>query len=80
MFRFTIRDVLWLTAVVGFGLALIASRYELNVISQRASISQFQLNWLSNELKNKGYRVAWDDETGTQAGYDIIPPLPDAFE
>jgi hypothetical protein len=80
MFRFMIRDVLWLTCVAGFGLALIASRHELNIVSQQASISQFRLNWLTNDLRNKGYRVAWDDETGTQAVYDIIPPLPDAFD
>ena len=79
MFRFTIRDVLWLTVVVGFGLALVASRYELNVVRQRASLCQFRMNWLTNELKTKGYRVAWDDETGTMLLYDIIPPLPDAF-
>ena len=80
MFRFTIRDMLWGTCVAGLGLALIASRYELNVVSQQASLCQFRLNWLTNELKNKGYRVAWDDETGTPAIYDIIPPLPDAFD
>jgi hypothetical protein len=79
MFRFTIRDVLWLTWVVGFGLALIASRYELNIASKQASLCQSRLNWLTNELKDKGYRVAWDDETGTMLSYDIIPPLPDAF-
>ncbi len=80
MFRFTIRDVLWGTWVVGLGLALVASRYELNFVARRASVCQFGLNWLTNELKDKGYRVAWDDETGTQATYDIIPPLPDAFD
>jgi hypothetical protein len=30
MFRFTIRDVLWLTVVVGLGVALWAERRELN--------------------------------------------------
>jgi len=76
---FSIRDVLWGTFVIGLGLSLIASRYELNAASKRAALCQFRLNWLTNELKDKGYRVAWDDETGTQLIYDIIPPLPDAF-
>ena len=80
MFRFTIRDVLWLTVVVALALAFIASRYELNAFTQRASLCQFRMNWLTNELKAKGYRVAWDDETGTMLLYEIIPPLPDAFD
>jgi len=80
MFRFTIRDVLWLTVVVGFGLAFVASRYELNAVTERASLCQYRMNWLTGELKAKGYRVAWDDETGTTLLYDIIPPLPDAFD
>jgi len=80
MFRFTVRDILWLTVGVGLGLALIASRYELNIVAQQASVCQFRMNWLTNELKDKGYRVAWDDETGTTLLYEIIPPLADAFE
>ncbi len=61
MFRFTIREVLWLMVVAGLGLAFVTSRYELNVVTQRASLCQFRLNWLTNQLKDKGYRIGRRD-------------------
>ena len=65
MFRFTIRDVLWLTVVVALGIGLALQRSQLERTRGEASQSRYRLERLVAFLSHGGYRVMWDDETGT---------------
>ena len=76
MFRFTIRDIVWLTIVVAIAIAWGVQRVELDRAKTEASRHKFDLYRLELLLKENGYRVMWDEEMGMIA-VGMYPPLPD---
>ena len=52
--RFTIRDVLWLTAVIGLALGWLA---ETRYIRHRMRVQDMQLELLTKTLEHDGYEV-----------------------
>ena len=54
MFRFTIRDVLWLTVVVAL---VIAWRFEVGRARDRERMREMQLELLSGVLERDGYKI-----------------------
>jgi hypothetical protein len=76
MFRFTIRDVLWLMVVVGLGVTCIVQRSDL----RESSRARYDLQKLVTLLSEQGYRVMWEDELGTMGGLATDPYLPHATE
>ena len=57
MFRFSIRDVLWLTVVVGLGTAWIVQGRELANIKAKAAVDVARIRNLIVFLKENGYSV-----------------------
>ena len=80
MFRFTIRDVLWLTIVVALGVGLALQRSQLVQARRKALRSEYRLESLVEFLSTGGYRVMWEDEMGTMHAVGTYPDLPRAGE
>jgi hypothetical protein len=75
MFRFTIRDVLWLTALVAVSLACFVQRVTLEQARLEAARSRYDVERLVRMLKESGYRVMWEDELGTMGAVGTDPLL-----
>jgi hypothetical protein len=58
MFRFTIRDVLWLMVVVGL---LIAWVGESQYLGHRAGVLKFQVEFLKGHIESTGHKVHFGD-------------------
>jgi hypothetical protein len=85
MFRFGIRDVLWLTVVVAMAVAWYVQRVDsgkwrqrLEISTRREALSSHRLKWVDSELVSKGYDLRFDEESGTLGFYYIEPPLRNA--
>jgi hypothetical protein len=57
MFRFSIRDVLWLTVVVGLGVGWWVDRSALAPKAAKAAELERTANVLANELERYGWKV-----------------------
>jgi hypothetical protein len=81
MFRFTIRDVLWLTVVVGLGVALTMSRSQGRTMRSEIEFQSERLFWadaniltlaegwqkdMPNRIEIEGDWIAINHENGTQ--------------
>ena len=73
MFRFTIRDVLWLTVVVALGFAWMIQTSERGRAEERAMRDGDRLTWLTERLEANGYHVIHSDRA--LVGSYIEPPL-----
>ena len=74
MFRFTIRDVLWLMVVVGLGISLYATRTALQEERQEREHQVEHLEF-SRELNSKSHDVlkkAWKREADLQKELDDL--------
>ena len=76
MFRFTIRELVLLTLVVAIGVAWFVQRSQLIHAESRARRSVYDLQKLTTYLSECGYRVMWEDETGTRGFVCTYPTLP----
>ena len=73
MFRFTIRDVLWLTVVAAIGLAGIVNRSQLikrheqslDEVFEEELVAVTRYHTLCTALEREGYDVDWDEENAT---------------
>jgi hypothetical protein len=80
MFRFTIRDVLWLTVVVALVVAWFVQRRELEAATRTSVLAQSDVRTLVTLLDESGDRVMWDEELGTIGAMATDPELPRATE
>lgn len=62
MFRFTIRDVLWLMVVVGLACALNASRRDTQMALQSAKGWRTRAGGLEAVLIDAGWKVRWEEK------------------
>jgi hypothetical protein len=62
MFRFTIRDVLWLMVVVGLACALIASWRDTQRVNQSAKGWRTRAGALEAVLVDAGWKVRWEEK------------------
>ncbi|HUE72760.1 MAG TPA: hypothetical protein VMP01_17880 [Pirellulaceae bacterium] len=77
MFKFTLRDLLWLTAVVALGVAWLDQKIKLGVAESQAMQSGARLSWLVDHMASKGYRIDWN-ESQPAAGWFVRPSIPAA--
>ena len=61
MFRFTIRDVLWLTVVVA---VVVAWRFEVGRVRERERMRELQLELLGGVLERDGYKITVRENGG----------------
>lgn len=80
MFRFTIRDVLWLMVVVALVTAWLVQRRELEFAKRTSLGAKADVQSLVTLLHESGYRVMWDEELGTIGALAADPRLPRAGE
>jgi hypothetical protein len=62
MFRFTIRDVLWLMVVVALGCALATSWQQTAAQRQQAKGWRTRAGALEAVLKDAGWKIRWEEE------------------
>lgn len=63
MFRFTIRDILWLTALVAMAMVWWIDRTHLIDQAQESRTWEFRAEMLSDVLRSDGYQeVTWHDD------------------
>ncbi|HEX5106121.1 MAG TPA: hypothetical protein VFV87_20015 [Pirellulaceae bacterium] len=58
MFRFTIRDVLWLTVVVGLGVAWLTDH---RIQAGERSTGAAKVKMLERYLGQEGYKMEWSE-------------------
>jgi len=79
MFRFTIRDVLWLTVVVAMGVCWIVQQNRMQfraaAAEDTARVAEERLAYLEKVMRADGYTVTWV-EGFYRLRMDIDPPLP----
>ena len=73
MFRFTTRELVLMTIIVGLGLAWLIQTAERGRAEERAMRDGDRLEWLTGRLEASGYRVVYTDDPLT--GWFIDPPL-----
>ena len=73
MFRFTIRDLLWLMVVVALGLGWFKHFMDSERNFGREYRASLRLNWLMMSMYESGYVVSFDDRANSVT---ISPPLP----
>jgi hypothetical protein len=61
MFRFTIRDVLWLMVVVGLAITLWIESNRLAAITADRDHKAIQVERLDNAMRNVGWEPGWND-------------------
>jgi hypothetical protein len=72
MFRFTIRDMLWLMIVVGMGCALTMSWHRSLSERQKAAGWRTRAGALEEVLKDAGWKIEWSREWITVRPPDVI--------
>jgi hypothetical protein len=63
MWRFTIRDVLWLTVVVALGIGWWVKHLQLAPLRWKLARTERNLSWLVNSLAEKGLSVEFSDDS-----------------
>jgi hypothetical protein len=71
MFRFTIRDLLWLTVVVALGVGWFVDRRHLEAV---ATDCESRALWLTTALNRAGWRLEWDNGRGVMVELDDTQP------
>jgi hypothetical protein len=73
MFRFTIRDLMWLTVFVALGSAWLYERKARQVAEQDRTTAEFLYQGLERGVEDEGYRIA-----GFHLGYaELVQLAPD---
>ena len=68
MFRFTIRDVLWLMVVVGLSCAWWSARAE----AERLQSADLKMDQLQLAIENEGYHINWRFNLGLRRPPTLI--------
>jgi len=71
MFRFTIRDVLWLTVVVALGIALWIDRNRMAALRVERDQKAMQYERLEHAAHNVGWEPVWNDRQDNVSMYRL---------
>ena len=75
MFRFTIRDLLWLMVMAGLLAIVLEKHYELSRARQSAAVNERRIDAATWWLNENGYRVLWGDEVDHHGAFVTYPHL-----
>lgn len=75
MFRFTIRDVLWLVTVAGLATTVALQRHEVARARRSTVLSERRIELVKWLLNQNGYKVSWGDDNLKLAPIATYPSL-----